>query len=175
MPYFVPFIDLNILFISCSEICISIVMRQKKAKRVIGRREKADFPELGLSEIDAKIDTGAYTSAIHCHDVEIFEQDGEQRVRFKLLDPNHKAYNHKSFETRVHKIKKIKSSSGQAQMRCIIKTKINFTDKPFEIELSLADRSAMEYPVLIGRKALVGRFVVDVSQLNSIHKEKNKS
>lgn len=150
-------------------------MSKKRPKALIGRREKADFPDLDLIGIDAKVDTGAYTSAIHCHDVELFDKDGKQWVRFKLLDPSHPGYNHKTFELPVHKIKSIKSSSGQAQKRCIIKTRIKIIDSAFEIELSLADRSAMEYPVLLGRKALTGRFIVDVSQLNIIQKEKEKS
>jgi len=61
----------------------------QKQKQLIGRREVIAFPELGLFEITAKVDTGAYTTALHCHD--IYEKDG--MLHFKLLDPSHPDYN----------------------------------------------------------------------------------
>ena len=60
-----------------------------KIKQIIGRREEIDFPELGLFGITAKIDTGAYTTALHCHD--IHERDGV--LYFKLLNPSHHEFN----------------------------------------------------------------------------------
>ncbi|MCH8567640.1 MAG: RimK/LysX family protein [Balneolales bacterium] len=138
----------------------------KSKKRVIGRVESIGFPEFGITEIDAKIDTGAYTSAIHCHEVKAFMKDDEEWVRFKLLDPHHPAFNHKEFTMPVFARKRIKNSFGQTQKRIIVQTKMLIFGKKYKIELSLADRSKLEFPVLLGRKAIRNRFVVDVSLKN---------
>lgn len=132
--------------------------------KVIGRREWIDFPDLGLEKINAKIDTGAYTSSLHVHHVEEIEIKGKAGVRFQVLDPDHPEYKDRYFEFPVLKQKYIKSSSGERQRRHIIKTRIRLAGKNYRIELSLADRSRMECPVLLGRKILTRRFLVDVSQ-----------
>ena len=67
-----------------------------KDKEIIGRIEKIGIPELLLLELDAKIDTGAYTSSIHCH--EIREDLKSEILYFKVLDPNHASYNNKEFQ-----------------------------------------------------------------------------
>ena len=139
-------------------------MKQKRKLKVIGRREWVDLPELGLEKIMAKVDTGAYTSSIHVHDMEEIEIDGAPGVRFQVLDPNHPEYRDRYFEFPVLKQKYIKSSSGERQRRHIIRTRIKIYGKKFKIELSLANRSRMECPILLGRKALTNRFLVDVSQ-----------
>lgn len=140
--------------------------------RTIGRKDRVDFPELRLYDIDAKIDTGAYTSAIHCHSIKVIDKDGEQRVRFNLLDPSHPSYNNKKFTLPIYRRRRIKNSFGQVEERYIIKTKILLFGKLFDIELSLTDRSKMEYPVLLGRKVLRSRFLVSVAQTNLSYKQK---
>jgi hypothetical protein len=137
---------------------------QEKKLKIIGRLERIDFPEWDLFDIDAKIDTGAYTSSLHCHHIEPFSKEGRSYVRFNLLDPSHEIYNEKLFELPVHARKNIKSSNGTTEQRYIIKTSIRLLDKEFKAELSLADRSEMRYPVLLGRKLINKRFVVDVSK-----------
>lgn len=132
--------------------------------KVIGRIEKVAFPEWKLTGIDAKIDTGAYTSSLHCHHIERYKEDGKDFVRFNLLDPSHETYNEKAFKLPIFKIKTIKSSNGLTEERIIVKTKIKVFDDVFDAELSLTDRSEMKYPVLIGRKLIRNRFVVDISQ-----------
>lgn len=131
---------------------------------VIGRLERVDLPELDLFGLHAKIDTGAYTSSLHCHRIESFESGDSEMVRFNLLDPSHDAYNEKLFQLPVFKSKKVKSSNGQSEERIIIKTKIILSGKKISAQLSLTDRSEMRYPLLIGRKLLKGRFLVDVNR-----------
>lgn len=149
--------------------------KKERIKPVIGRVEKIDFPELGIYEIDCKTDTGAYTSSIHCHNIETFRNGDTEMVRFRLLDPSHPAYNHKEFVLPVKSRRKIKSSFGAIQKRIIIQTKMLIFGKLYVIELSLADRSRMTYPVLMGRKALNKRFLVDVSAKNLSYKQKLSS
>lgn len=138
--------------------------QSQQSLQVIGRLEKVDIPTWDLFELEAKIDTGAYTSSLHCHHIEVAGTGEQQTVRFNLLDPSHEAYNEKLFELPVHKSKKVKSSNGQTEERIIIKTELILAGLKLNAELSLTDRSEMRYPLLIGRKLLKGRFLVDVNK-----------
>lgn len=140
-------------------------MEEKKhSLKIIGRTELVDIPEWELFELSAKIDTGAYTSSLHCHHIEQFKKDGKLFVRFNLLDPSHDIYNDKLFKLPVYKTKKVKSSNGQIEQRFIVKTDIILAEQKMNVQLSLTDRSEMRYPLLIGRKLLKGRFLVDVQR-----------
>lgn len=131
---------------------------------IIGRAELIDLPDWDLYDIKAKIDTGAYTSSLHCHRIERIEKEGKPFVRFNLLDPSHEIYNDKLFELPIYKSKAVKSSNGQTEERFVVKTKVRIMGKELNAELSLTDRSEMRYPVLIGRKLIKGHFIVDVSK-----------
>lgn len=145
-------------------------------KYIIGRREKVDFPDLGLYEIDAKVDTGAYTSAIHCHEVRVISSKNGKLVSFKLLDPLHPLYQKKVFKLPLVKKKTVKNSFGQKEIRFIVKTVIELFDRKTAIELSLANRSKMDFPVLLGRKLLNKNFIVDTARYNvSVNYLKNKN
>lgn len=126
--------------------------------------ERVLLPDLSRNSLDAKIDTGAYTSSLHCHSVEVHSLKGKNRVHFYVLDPLHPEYEGKKFESPVHKIKKIKSSNGIVSERVIIKQKIIFGGKETNIQLSLSNRSDMKYSLLIGRRFISGKFLVDVSK-----------
>lgn len=141
-----------------------------KQKITIGRRESVSFPELGLYNIVAKIDTGAYTTALHCHDIR--EENGV--LYFKLLDPTHPEYNEQEQKFSVFSQKEIKNSFGEVEKRYIIKTVIKIGRKRINSVISLTDRANMRYPVLIGRKLLKNKFVVDVSLLNNVPVKKSK-
>ncbi len=145
---------------------------KKPTRHIIGRRELVSFPELGLMSIEAKIDTGAYTSSLHCKEVSLFVKNGTEHVSFLLLDSEHPLFENKLIEWPVHKIKQVKNSFGQVEERIVIRTRIDFFDLIYEIEISLADRSLMDYPVLLGRKALRKKFIVDVSKVHYAPKRK---
>lgn len=148
---------------------------QKSKLKIIGRKDKADFPDLGLENIDIKIDTGAYTSSIHAHKIEPFEKDGKSFIKFNLLDPKHPEYKNKAIKAEILKEKKVKSSTGVAENRYIIKSKIVLFNKSYVLELSLTNRSKMKHPVLIGRKLLNKKFLVDTSQKDLSYNIKNKN
>ena len=137
-------------------------MHDATTKLTIGRREIIDFPELGLFAIEAKIDTGALTSVLHCHDIR--EKNGV--LYFKLLDPSHPEYNEKEQKSSDYYQKEIKNSFGEVENRYIIKTIIRIGNKRIKALISLTDRGTMRYPVLIGRRFLKNKFIVDVSQLH---------
>ncbi|MBK9477376.1 MAG: ATP-dependent zinc protease [Bacteroidetes bacterium] len=137
----------------------------------IGRREKVSFPELELQLVDAKIDTGAYTAALHCSKIWIDESKGVPTLCFKILDHTHPRYSEKTHEFLVFGKRKIKNSSGIFESRFTIKTPIKIGRKKIQATLSLTDRAGMKYPVLIGRKLLHNRFIVDVTALNLLEKK----
>lgn len=128
----------------------------KKGKYIIGRREYVDLPELNLYQVEAKIDTGAYTSALHCEKIEIINHQLCVQV-----------FSHTEKITFKQYLKKyIKNSSGNAEERFVIKTLMIIGKRKIRISLSLTDRSEMKYPILIGRKVLKGRFLVDVEKVH---------
>ena len=144
----------------------------KKEKLIIGRIDKVDLPDTGIFGLDAKVDTGAYTSALHCHHIQTQTKNGVEGVSFKLLDPSHPEYNDHEYFFENFARKKIKSSSGHAEWRYIVKTSVVLFGRKFKTEFSLTDREQMKFPVLLGRKFLRGRFVVDVSEENLSHQQK---
>lgn len=148
----------------------------KKQSKIIGRLETVNLPDWSFYNLEAKIDTGAYSSSLHCHHIEPIKVNGERRVRFFLLDPDHKAYNDQMLELPVLAKREVKSSNGSVEMRIFVKTKIEIFGKIYPIELSLTDRSAMKYPLLIGRKFLKkGPFLVDVTRVNLSEENKQEN
>jgi len=143
-----------------------------RKKIIIGRKDIADFPDLKLKDISLKVDTGAYTSAIHCHKIETKEIDGTQILSFVLLDPSHPNYENKEFSTDSFREKRIKNSFGSSEKRFVIKTNIRLFGKKYSIELSLSERGEMRFPILIGRKFLMRKFVVDPSKYDLSYKQK---
>lgn len=126
-------------------------------KELIGRIDKADFPELKLNAIAVKIDTGAFTSSIHCNHIE--EENGVLHCYF--LDSEHPDYNHKNLTFNNYTQLNVRSSNGILQTRFAINTTIKIFGKVHQIDLSLSNRSDMKFPILIGRKFLLGKFIVD--------------
>ena len=137
---------------------------KKVAKKIIGRLEFVDLPKWEIEQIESKIDTGAFSSSLHCHNIEEYDKNNEKWVRFNLLDPDHSSYNDRLFSLPIHDTRDVKSSNGQTELRVFVKTKICFFNDEYDIELSLTNRSEMKYPLLIGRKFLKKKFLVDVSK-----------
>ena len=133
---------------------------KKPAKlRTVGWRELVDLPELGLAGVPAKIDTGARTSSLHATILEEFEREGERFVRFAVnLGPQDTRHECEAIHVDW---RGITSSNGNTQHRMIIKTPLKIGNLTFRAEISLADRSDMKFPMLIGRSSLRRRFLVD--------------
>jgi hypothetical protein len=143
------------------------IKKAKKLPRVIGRREFVDFPGLNMKGLEAKIDTGAYTCALHCHDIEEKEINGTKVLCFYVLDPTHEEYSRTEHNFFEYSRKKIKSSTGEPEERFIIKTLVRMGRRRIRTTISLTDRGNMRYPVLIGRKMLKGKFIVDVNRIHT--------
>ncbi|MBU1658869.1 RimK/LysX family protein [bacterium] len=130
-------------------------------KKIVGTIEIISILDLELYELDAKIDTGADSNALHCDDIYI---DESNFVHFKLLDEVHASYHGKQMKMPLYKIKKVKSSNGQIELRPSIKVSVSFFGKKYKTVISLTNRSDMKYPMLIGRQFLANKFLVDVSK-----------
>lgn len=141
---------------------------------VIGRKDKVDLPKFGLSDIEAKIDTGAYGCALHCHQIQIQIEGGKKVLAFQVLDPSHPEAHDKVFYTDQFSEKEVKNSGGIAQHRYVITTKLQIFGNEYEVEFSLTDRSSMKCPILLGRKFLSKRFLVDVQQKDLSFKSKKR-
>jgi len=139
-------------------------------KLTIGRSDIADFPGLNLNGIEIKVDTGAYTSSFHCHNI-VLENDV---LRCQFLDPEHEKYHEKFFYFTNFSEKMVKSSNGVSEKRFLIKTEILIFDQTYPIELSLTERGSMKYPVLLGRKFLSKKFIVDTAMKNLSYKKSKK-
>lgn len=148
--------------------------KKKRNHRVIGRRDLIDLPGLDLMEVEAKIDTGAYTSALHVQRIKLMDKDGEPWVRFQMKHPSHPSFNNKVYEFPVVNEKRVKNSSGKMEKRVTIQTRVLLFGKAYKVEFSLTNRAKMECPVLIGRKLLYRRFVVDVAQKHLSYQHKIK-
>jgi hypothetical protein len=127
-------------------------------KKILGRVDKIDFPELNLNIIDVKIDTGAYTSTIHCSNIR--EENNKLHCTFESKGhPNFKS-DEIIFQNYTYTV--VKSSNGHRENRFKIKTKIIFFGKTYKINLTLSTRDDMRFPVLIGRQFLSKKFIIDV-------------
>lgn len=133
---------------------------------MIGRIERVDLPRFGLFGLEAKVDTGALTSSIHCADVrvEAEEPDGTRVISFTLLDPEHPDYNGRRFRARRVGTRTVRSSNGEVQERHVIEADVVIADRTIRTQFNLADREAMNYPILLGRRLLRRNFLVDVSR-----------
>ena len=139
-----------------------------KEKTVIGRIDKVDLPEFNIKDMPTKIDTGAYTSSIHCTKI----KQVEDTLYFQIPRSDKKDVG--NFSTTHFYEKKIRSSNGKSERRFIIKTSIVLFNKSYKTEFSLSNRSSMKNPILLGRKLLKNRFIVDISQANLSYKAKSK-
>lgn len=130
---------------------------------IVGWLEKVHFKEYSADseEVIAKIDTGADTGALHVVFEEIVNVEGKDILRFQPFTEDHGI-----IETDAFKKIMVRSSNGEQQERHRVQTVIELRGKEYDIELTLADRSEMNYEVIIGKKFLENRFLVDVSQEN---------
>lgn len=129
-------------------------------KHIIGRITKVDFPRLGALQISAKVDTGAYRTVVHCEWAKVIRVRGERRLKvlFQLPGGVEKTIRFRKFNRRT-----IKNSFGEKESRYCVSLQMNIEGHAVRSSVSLTDRSGMRYPVLIGRKTLRGRFLVDVA------------
>jgi hypothetical protein len=130
-------------------------------KIVIGWKKKIDLPEWGIYGLRAKVDTGAKTSSLHVEDIEVLPHG---RVRFYVVVQKKEPRKRVEVVTRVLRIARIRTNTESVATRIFVATRIHVGSVEDTIELNLEDRGNFIYRMLLGRTALTGRFVVDVSK-----------
>ncbi|AYB32444.1 ATP-dependent zinc protease [Chryseolinea soli] len=137
---------------------------------ILGRYDRVDLPLLGLKNIHAKVDTGAFTSSLHCHRAEVI--DGV--LEFILLDEEHPEFTGMKFTFREFEERMIKNSFGEVERRFVIHTTLKIFNEEITTEFSLSNRGSLKFPILIGRKILRNRFLIDVTKKNLSYQEKRR-
>ena len=135
--------------------------RRKAPLQIVGWREWVSFTEFGGPPVRAKVDTGARTSAIHARNIKITRQGGRDIATFDIYPVQRDASIVVHCRAPIVTRRRIRNSGGQVQERLIVRTTIAIGDNSFAIDLSLTRRDQMGYRMLLGRRALKNRFVVD--------------
>jgi hypothetical protein len=137
---------------------------------ILGRSDRVDLPQLGVFDIHAKVDTGAYTSSLHCQSAEVI--DGV--LEFVLLDDEHPEFTGFRFRFPQYELRDIRNSFGEVERRYVIVTTLKIFNEDITTEFSLCNRGSLKFPVLVGRKILRNRFLIDVDQKNLSFRQKRR-
>src|SRR5687768_17539440 len=112
--------------------------------KILGRYDRVDLPDLGLMNIHAKIDTGAFTCSLHSNTARVV--DGQ--LEFILLDEEHPEFTGMKFVFPKYEIRNIKNSFGEVEKRYVIVTTIKIFDEEITTEFSLSNRGSLKFPIL---------------------------
>lgn len=130
-------------------------------KTVIGWREWVQLPELGVLETKAKVDTGADNSSLHAFNVERVERNGVDYVRFEVHPKQRSRKPTIQCEAPLAMVKKVKNPGGRIELRPMIRTKVVVAGVELEALVNLTSRDEMGFRMLLGRRTLRNRFVID--------------
>ncbi|HEX9702984.1 MAG TPA: ATP-dependent zinc protease [Rhodospirillales bacterium] len=132
----------------------------KGLKRIAGWREWIGLPSIGVDAIQAKLDTGARTSALHAFNIKTYRRDGELWARFHVHPIQRNDTKAIACHAKVEDIRTV-SNPGRRQRRLVIAADIRLGDDTWPIDLTLTDRDEMGYRMLLGRTAMHGNLIVD--------------
>ena len=127
----------------------------------LGWRERLALPALGIERLKAKLDTGARSSSLHVDTLETFRRDGEVWLRFSLHPGRRQPVVHA--EARALDRRMVTDTGGRRTERWFIRSEVQLAGARFSVDINLTDRRHMLFPLLLGRSALTGRFIIDPS------------
>lgn len=138
-------------------------MTDKKNQSLLelGWREWVALPDLGISALKCKVDTGARSSALHAFSVEEFYKDDALWVRFGMHPQQRSEEDVIWCEAPVTSVKQVTDSGGHRTDRYFITTQLVIGEAAFPISMSLTNRDTMLFRMLLGREAMNGRFMVN--------------
>lgn len=133
----------------------------KTTSTIIGSRTHVDFPTIQVDHVPAKIDTGADSSSIWATDVH--EEDGI--LAFVLFGPNSPFYTGKIISVKKYQVVSVKNSFGKSELRYKVSIPCVIEERKIRVQFTLANRANNTHPILIGRRTLAGKFLVDVTKI----------
>ena len=133
-------------------------------KLIVGNLETCSLPELGIDDLQIRIDTGAKTSSLHVDNLKKIKKDGKPWVKFDLHPDIYHVENVISCQAALTDLRSIKSSNGSSEKRYVISTLFQLGNHSWPIEITLTDRSDMSYLMLLGREGMGSRLLVDPSK-----------
>jgi len=139
-------------------------LKHKKARALpsCGWREWVALPDLKIECIKAKVDTGARTSTLHAFDVVCFKKSSRDWVRFNVHPIQYRLDKIISCTAELQDIRYVTNSGGNKEERYVIVTTLAMGEKAWPIELTLTNRDAMRFRMLLGRTALRNHFLIDL-------------
>lgn len=130
-------------------------------RHLVGWKEWCALPNLGPFHVEAKVDTGATTSALHAQYIKQFEREGKSYISFRVFIDSKNQRKSSVCEALLVARRFVMSSNGEREKRYVIRTPIKVGEIEFETEITLTDRSPLRYRMLLGRTALKRRFLID--------------
>lgn len=130
----------------------------------VGWREWLALPNLGIPAIKVKIDTGARSSSIHAENIRVEKRDGHDVALFDVAPLQEHSHFYLHCVSPVLDERNVRSSNGETTLRLFVASKVAIGGFEWQIQLSLADRTHMRYPMLMGRQAMGGNLVVEPSR-----------
>lgn len=135
-------------------------MSPKQPVETIGRAERVDLVDFGIEGVYAKVDTGADSSSVWATNIE----EREDGLYFTMFAPGSEYYTGKEqrFTKPDYTITRVENSFGHRETRYKLKLRVRVKNRVIRASVTLADRSNKTYPMLLGRRLLSGKFLVDV-------------
>lgn len=146
----------------------------KSIKPGIGWREWVSLPELGVSRIKCKVDTGARTSSLHAFEVRFSKRGAQEIVHFNVHPLQRNTKKVVACEATLIEWRQVTDSGGKRTLRPVIRTRLQIGEVIKEIEVTLTSRDDMGFRMLLGREAMRGSWVVDPARSYMIGKPKLK-
>jgi hypothetical protein len=133
-------------------------------KLILGNLEVCDLPDIGVVDLQMRVDTGAKTSSMHVDNISRFKKNGKPWVKFDIHPDFYNVNSVIECQSLIHDVRTVKSSNGESQKRYVISTFIKLGHLSWPIEITLTDRSDMSNLMLLGREGMGDRILVDPSQ-----------